>query len=156
MTLVLHSTAFIEGAEIPRGHTCRGDDCSPPLAWTGAPAGTRSFALLVEDPDAPDPAAPKLTWVHWALYDIPADCTRLAAGADDNDLPPGTRRGITNRGDTRYHGPCPPVGTHRYFHRLFALDTTLGDLGHPAAGRLRSAMRGHVLEEASLMGTFPA
>lgn len=154
MPLTLTSDTFRHGEPIPARCTCQGDDRSPGLAWRGAPDGTRSYVLIVEDPDAPDPAAPKLTWVHWVLYDLPADCPMLPEGVDPAALPPGTREGITNRHDTGYHGPCPPIGRHRYFHRLYALDTVLGDLGRPTAAALRTAMRGHILAETELMGTY--
>lgn len=156
MTLTITSPSFGEGEPIPGRHTCRGGDHSPPLAWSGAPRDTASYALIVEDPDAPDPAAPKLTWVHWVVYDLPATSDGLPEDAARTGLPEGARTGTTNRRDTGYHGPCPPIGRHRYFHRLYALDGLLGDLGRPDADALRSAMRGHVLAEAALMGTFAA
>ena len=152
MTLKLTSTGFAEGGAIPEQHTCEGDDLSPHLAWTGAPAGTKSFALIVDDPDAPDPAAPRMTWVHWVLYNLPADGTGLPEGA--RPLPPGTREGRNDWKRTGYGGPCPPVGRHRYFHKLYALDTLLGDLKYPKKAQLEKAMKGHVLAEAVLMGTY--
>ncbi len=127
---------------------------SPPLEWSGAPAGTRSFALIVDDPDAPDPKAPKTTWVHWVLYDIPAGATGLPAGVDSKSLPPGTREGLNDWKRTGYGGPCPPVGRHRYFHKLYALDTVLGDLGRPTKAKLEAAMKGHVLAQAELVGRY--
>jgi phosphatidylethanolamine-binding protein (PEBP) family uncharacterized protein len=131
LALALTSTAFAQGGSIPRVHTCQGSDTSVPLAWSGLPPGTKSLALIVDDPDAPDPAAPKMTWVHWVLYDVPPDVTGLPAG-----------------------GPCPPIGRHRYFHKLYALDVVLGDLGKPTKARLEAAMKGHVLESFELMGTY--
>lgn len=152
MSLVIESSAFAEGGEIPREHTCEGRDVSPPLRWHGVPAGARSLALVVDDPDAPDPAAPKRTWVHWVLYDLPPDCGGLPAGV--TALPAGTRAGRNDWGRTGYGGPCPPIGRHRYFHRLYALDTLLGDLRRPTKAALLQAMHGHVLGEAVCMGTY--
>ena len=154
MSLTLESTAFAANAAIPAKHTCEGEDASPPLAWSGAPVGTKSFALIVDDPDAPDPAAPKMTWVHWVLYDIPAQAASLAGGIDPGELPAGTCEGVNDWGRTGYGGPCPPIGRHRYFHKLYALDTVLGDLGRPKKAALEKAMQGHVLAEAVLVGTY--
>ncbi len=154
MSLALQSTAFAADAEIPSRYTCEGEDVSPPLAWSGAPAGTKSFALVVDDPDAPDPAAPKMTWVHWVLYDIPASAGGLLEDVDPAMLPAGTREGVNDWGRTGWGGPCPPIGRHRYFHKLYALDTVLGDLGRPKKAALEKAMKGHVLAEAVLVGTY--
>jgi Raf kinase inhibitor-like YbhB/YbcL family protein len=120
MTLTITSAAFADHDEIPGLYTCEGDNHSPPLAWTGMPAGTKSLALIVDDPDAPDPEAPKMTWVHWVLYNLPADCTGLQEAV--RVLPPGTREGINDWQRTGYGGPCPPIGRHRYFHKLYALE----------------------------------
>lgn len=152
---VLRSPAFVAGAEIPVRHTCDGADVSPALTWSGAPAGTRAFALVVEDPDAPDPAAPKRVWTHWVLYDLPLSTTSLVEDAKTGRLPAGTREGRNDWGDVGYRGPCPPIGRHRYFIRLYALDAPLPDLHGPTIARLRQAIRGHVLAVAELMGTFP-
>ncbi|HEU4587144.1 MAG TPA: YbhB/YbcL family Raf kinase inhibitor-like protein [Gemmatimonadales bacterium] len=154
MALTLTSPAFTPGGEIPQEYTCDGSDHSPPLAWTGAPAGTRSFVLIVDDPDAPDPKAPKTTWVHWVLYDIPATTTSLPKAADPEALPAGAREGLNSWKRTSFGGPCPPIGRHRYFHKLFALDTTLGDLGQPTSEQVQAAMQGHVLAKAELIGTY--
>jgi Raf kinase inhibitor-like YbhB/YbcL family protein len=151
MTLAITSAAFADGGAIPKRYTCDGDDVPPPLAWSGAPAGTKAFALVVDDPDAPDPMAPQRTWVHWVLYDIPAAATSLPEGGA---LPAGTRQGRNDWERTSYGGPCPPVGRHRYFHKLYALDTLLGDLGEPAKADLEKAMKGHVLAEARIVGTY--
>lgn len=146
------SPAFTHMAEIPRLYTCDGRDLSPPLAFSGMPAGTRSLALIVHDPDVPSPDAPKRIWVHWVLYGLPADCAGLpeAVGA----LPPGTREGRNDWGRTGYGGPCPPKGRHRYFHTLYALDCVLPDLGRPTKAALEQAMHGHVLARAELVGTY--
>lgn len=154
MAMTLRSTSFEDGGDIPRANTCEGDDTSPPLAWSGAPAGTKSFALIVDDPDAPDPKAPKMTYVHWVLHDIPAGADGLPAAATSGTLPPGTREGLNDWKRAGYGGPCPPVGRHRYFFKLYALDAPLGDLKPPTKATLEAAMRGHVLGQAQLMGTY--
>ena len=131
MALLLSSAAFTPEGAIPSRYTCDGDDISPPLQWSGAPAGTKSFVLIVDDPDAPDPAAPKMTWVHWLLYNLPASTSGLPEGMRTSALPAGTREGVSDFRRTGYGGPCPPVGRHRYFFKLYALDTELPDLKQP-------------------------
>jgi len=152
MTLTLTSDVFKAGGGIPAIHTCDGNDVSPPLSWSGAPPNTLSFALIVDDPDAPDPAAPQRTWVHWVLYNIPPGVGGLAQGA--HVLPTGTREGTNDWKRTGYGGPCPPIGRHRYFHKLYALDVVLPDLGKPTKAQLEHAMHGHVLEKTELIGTY--
>lgn len=154
MALKIESSAFAAMGEIPARYTCDGTDSSPPLRWSGAPPGTRSFVLIVDDPDAPDPAAPKRTYVHWVLYDIPATTTALDEGVTTVALPSGTREGVNDWDRTGYGGPCPPIGRHRYFFKLSALDTTLGDLGRARKADVERAMQGHVLDHAELMGTY--
>jgi Raf kinase inhibitor-like YbhB/YbcL family protein len=154
MTLTLISSAFDEGQEIPHEFTCDGDDHSPPLAWTDVPAGTASLALIVDDPDAPDPAAPKMTWVHCILYNLPVTVTGLPAGIAAKDLPAGTLQGVNDWKRTGYGGPCPPVGRHRYVHKLYALDAQLRDLSTPTKPVLEKAMKDHVLAMAQLVGTY--
>lgn len=154
MGLTLTSSAFAHNGPIPRRCTCQGEDVSVPLAWSGAPAGTRSFTLIVDDPDAPDPKAPRMTWVHWVLYNIPATASALKEGIKANELPEGTRQGLNDWKRTGYGGPCPPIGRHRYFHKLYALDTVLTDLEQPTKADLEQAMKGHVLEKAELIGTY--
>lgn len=154
MSLTLTSSTFSHGGAIPAQHTCQGADCSPPLAWTGVPVGTRSLALIVDDPDAPDPATPKRVWVHWVLWDIPPECTGLAEGIKDAQLPAGTRIGMNDMNDFGYGGPCPSIGKHRYFHKLYALDTVIGELENPTKKELLAAMDGHVIASAELMGTY--
>lgn len=139
---------------IPGRYTCDGDDLSPPLSWDDVPNGTKSFALIVDDPDAPDPAAPKRVYVHWVLYDIPATARTLAEGSTAKTLPAGTRSGKNDFGRTNYGGPCPPIGRHRYFHKLYALDVLLGDRGTLSKNELLAAMKDHVLAEAQLIGTY--
>jgi Raf kinase inhibitor-like YbhB/YbcL family protein len=154
MTLTLTSGAFTHGAAIPLRHTCEGPDLSPPLAWSGLPAGTRSLALIVDDPDAPDPAAPKMTWVHWVLYNLPGDTTRLGEGITSGDLPTGTLEGLTDFKRTGWGGPCPPIGRHRYYFKLYALDTPLSLPSRQTKAQVLKAMAGHVLGETVLMGTY--
>jgi Raf kinase inhibitor-like YbhB/YbcL family protein len=152
MTMSITSSAFDHLGAIPSKHTCDGHDVSPPLAWSGVPSGAKSLALIVDDPDAPDPAAPKTTWVHWVLYDLPPTAPGLPEGV--KSLPPGTRMGMNDWKRTGYGGPCPPIGRHRYVHKLYALDTLLGDLGEPTKAELERAMAGHVLARAELIGTY--
>jgi len=154
MTLTLTSGAFVDGEKIPARYTCEGGDVSPPLAWSGTPEGTRSFVLIIDDPDAPDPAAPKLTWVHWLVYDIPSSAHALPEDCGNGALPAGSLLGRNDFRRTAYGGPCPPIGRHRYFHKLYALDCVLGDLGEPTKARLLKAMAGHVLAETQLIGTY--
>jgi Raf kinase inhibitor-like YbhB/YbcL family protein len=153
MALRLTSSAFIHEGEIPALYTCDKRDISPPLAWAGVPANARSLALIVDDPDAPDPAAPKMVWVHWVLYDIPPATAGLAEGAKPHELPVGIREGLNDWKRTGYGGPCPPIGRHRYFFKLYALDTVLPDLDRPTKAGLEGAIKGHVLEHATLIGT---
>jgi Raf kinase inhibitor-like YbhB/YbcL family protein len=152
MALSITSDAFEAGAGIPEKFTCDGADVAPPLGIDGVPDGARSLALIVDDPDAPDPAAPKRTWVHWVLYDLPPATRRLPEGG--GDPPPGARPGTNDFGHTRYGGPCPPIGRHRYFFKLYALDRALGDLKAPTKARLLNAMEGHVVARAELVGTY--
>ncbi len=152
MNLTLTSTAFAEGAEIPKRHTCEGEDISPDLAWTGLPEGTLSLVLIMDDPDAPDPKAPRMVWDHWLLYNLPADIPGLPAGV--TDLPAEAKEGINSWGRIGYGGPCPPVGRHRYFHSLYALDCLLPHLDTPDKNHLLLAMEGHILGRAILVGTY--
>jgi Raf kinase inhibitor-like YbhB/YbcL family protein len=152
MPLTLSSPSFAHQGEIPSRFTCEGDDVSPALSWSGVPSAAKSLALVVDDPDAPDPKAPKTTWVHWVVYDLPPGTTGLPEST--KALPAGARDGRNDWKRTGYGGPCPPIGRHRYFHKLYALDTLLGDLGAPTKAALEQAMKGHVLEEAQLVGTY--
>jgi Raf kinase inhibitor-like YbhB/YbcL family protein len=152
MALTL-SSMFVDGGTIPAVHTCDGADTSPPLTWSELPTGTQSLALIVDDPDAPDPAAPKRTWVHWVLYNVPPSAGRLPEGAS-RQLPPGARQGRNDWGNAAYGGPCPPIGRHRYFFKLYALDAALPDLGQPTKAELEHAMQGHVLAQAQLIGCY--
>lgn len=148
----LRSSAFAPNGEIPRRHTCEGDDSAPPLQWDGVPPAARSLVLIVDDPDAPDPAAPRQTWVHWVLVDLPPDSTGLPAGG--RPLPAGARPGLNDWHRPDYGGPCPPIGRHRYFFKLYALDTALAVLHQPTKAAVERAMQGHVLASAELVGTY--
>jgi Raf kinase inhibitor-like YbhB/YbcL family protein len=154
MSLTITSTAFTDGGEIPSRYTCQGDDVSPPLDWRGVPDTARSLVLIVDDPDAPDPKAPRITWVHWVLFNLPPDTTGLPEDTSPENLPQGTGQGMNNWNRTGYGGPCPPVGRHRYFHKLYALDTVLALSGKPNARKLETAMQGHVICQAELVGTY--
>jgi Raf kinase inhibitor-like YbhB/YbcL family protein len=154
MAFTIRSTAFGPMGAIPRKYTCDDANLAPPLEWSGAPDGTRSFALIVDDPDAPDPAAPKRVFVHWVVYDLPRAAGSLPEGATRDTLPAGARHGKNDWEQMGYGGPCPPKGRHRYFFRLYAVDTLLGDLGAPSKAELEAAMSGHVLGTAELVGTY--
>lgn len=147
--LILTSPSFMHEHMIPPRHTCDGLDISPPLAWHGIPAGTKSLALIVDDPDAP-----KTTWVHWVLYNIPPDASGLTEAVAVKDIPHGTLQGINDWQRTGYSGPCPPTGKHRYFFKLYALDTVLPEMKHPAKTVLEKAMQGHVLAHSELIGLY--
>lgn len=148
--MVITSASFAHEQEIPSRHTCEGADSSPPLTWSGAPPGTKSLALIVDDPDAPDPNAPRMTWVHWVVYDIAPTITAFPEGA----AAAGAREGVNDWRTFGYRGPCPPVGRHRYFFKLYALDKVLPDLGGPDKPTLERAMKGHVLAHATLIGLY--
>jgi Raf kinase inhibitor-like YbhB/YbcL family protein len=154
MTLKLSSAAFADQGEIPSRFTCEGEDVSPALGWSGIPPGTKSLVLIVEDPDAPDPAAPRMVWDHWLLYNLPADAAGLAEAVRLAELPAGTLEGVNSWGRTGYGGPCPPIGRHRYFHRLYALAERLPDLNGPEKAELLRSMAGKVIAQAELIGTY--
>jgi Raf kinase inhibitor-like YbhB/YbcL family protein len=154
MNFSITSPAFRADGRIPVRCTCDGEHISPALAWSGLPVGTKSLALIVDDPDAPDPAAPRMTWVHWVLYNIPPSTTGLPEGVKPEHLPRGTQEGLNDWKRTGYGGPCPPIGRHRYFHKLYALDVVLPDLGAPTKKVLEQAMEGHILSNAELVGTY--
>lgn len=154
MALAITSPAFTSSGPIDARYTCEGTDTSPELQWTGEPPETKSFAVIVDDPDVPDPKAPKMTWVHWVIYNVPADVHALPEGSGKQGLPKGAQDGTNDWKRGGYGGPCPPIGTHRYFFKLYALDTVLPDLGRPTKAQLLDAMKGHVLAEAQLIGTY--
>lgn len=147
------SSVFDQQRMIPAKYTCDGANISPPLAWLGVPPNTKSLVLIVDDPDAPDPAAPRKTWVHWVLYDIPSTVHELAEGAA-NHLPTGAHQGRNDFGDMDYGGPCPPIGRHRYFFKLYALDKTLDTLPNASKASVEKAMQGHILMKAELVGLY--
>lgn len=154
MTLKITSSAFQPNGSIPSLYTCEGKDVSPPLAWSGAPANTKTFALIIDDPDAPDPAKPQRVYVHWVVYSLPATATALPESASKKGLPKGTVQGKNDWGKPEYGGPCPPIGRHRYFFKLYALDTELTGLSSPTKADLEKAMKGHVLDSGELIGTY--
>lgn len=148
--LKLESPAFRNKGLIPVQFTCEGNDVSPPLHWSEGPQGTKSFALIVDDPDAPDPAAPQRTWVHWVVYNIPADIKMIKEGT----LPHGAESGLNDWKKTTWGGPCPPIGRHRYFYKLYALDTILKFKKSPSKADLESSMKGHILAQTELVGLY--
>jgi Raf kinase inhibitor-like YbhB/YbcL family protein len=155
MSLRLTSTAFVDGDAIPTRHTCEGDDVSPDLSWDGIPEGTQSLVLIIDDPDAPDPSAPRMVWDHWILYNLPPSAGGIPEAVTPEALPAGTGQGLNSWGNPGYGGPCPPVGRHRYFHRLYALDTVLpAELREPTKDDLLLAMDEHILAHTALVGTY--
>lgn len=154
MTMTLTSPAFAHNTLMPAEYTCEGRNVSPPLVWTAPPAGAKSIVLIVDDPDAPDPAAPKRVWVHWVLYNLPPLADQLPAGVSDDKLPPGALIGTNDRQNVGYNGPCPPIGTHRYFHKLYAIDTVLPDLYAPTKAEILAKIEGHVLAYTELIGLY--
>lgn len=154
MALRITCAAFEDGGPMAAKYTCEGSDISPRLEWEGVPEGTRSLALIMDDPDAPDPAAPKMTYVHWVLYNLPPDSRGLREDSRTDNLPDGTLEGLNDWQRAGYGGPCPPIGRHRYFHKLYALDTLLDDLGRPTKAQLLKAMEGHVIAQAQVVGTY--
>ena len=154
MGLSLTSSAFDADGTIPETYTCDGKDVSPPLSWAGVAASVKSLVLIVDDPDAPDPAAPRQTWVHWLLYNIPAHAVGLPEGVHNSSLPPGTLEGLNDWENTGYGGPCPPIGRHRYIHKLYALDTVLPDLRSPTKVQLEKAMQAHIIDQSELIGLY--
>lgn len=154
MSLMITSPQWHSGHDIPKRYSCDGDDISPPLEWSGVPEGTKSLVLVMDDPDAPDPDAPQMTWVHWLLYNLPPDIQGLDAGITDSQLPPNTLQGLNSWEKTGYGGPCPPIGRHRYFFKLYALDRVLDDLRRPDKDRLLKVLEGHIVAKSELMGYF--
>jgi Raf kinase inhibitor-like YbhB/YbcL family protein len=145
------SSAFAPNGEIPAAHTCEGADRAPALAFANVPAAAKSLALVVDDPDAPDPKAPKTVWVHWVVYDLPASTKGLP---DGGKLPAGAHEGLNDFKHPSWNGPCPPIGRHRYVFKLYALDVMLPDLKRPTKAQLEKAMEGHTLAKAELVGTY--
>ena len=152
MGLQIYSPTFENDGIIPSRYTCEGEDINPPLEWSGVSEEAKSLVLIVDDPDAPDPKAPKMTWVHWVVYDIPPTVKGFEEGI--RYLPAGTQEGLNDWKRTGYGGPCPPIGRHRYFFKLYALDTLLEFSHIPTKAEVEAAMQGHILQAAELMGTF--
>jgi Raf kinase inhibitor-like YbhB/YbcL family protein len=150
MEIKITSSAFAEGGMIPSKYTCDGADISPPLQWGEVPEGTKSIALISDDPDAP-----MGTWVHWVLFNLPAETKELAENVPpDETLPNGAKQGVTDFGRVGYGGPCPPSGTHRYFFKIYALDTELQVNTSTGKRGLLKAMEGHILGQGQLMGKY--
>jgi len=154
MALTLTSPVFRDGGEIPMRYTCDGEDSSPPLHWEGVDAGAQSLVLIVDDPDAPDPRAPKRTWAHWVLYNLPSGIGGLDAAVTPAALPTGSHEGLNDWKRIGFGGPCPPIGRHRYFFKLYALDNRLNFSHAPTKAEVEAAMQGHVLQSATLIGTY--
>ncbi|MDH5426440.1 MAG: YbhB/YbcL family Raf kinase inhibitor-like protein [Gammaproteobacteria bacterium] len=152
--LSLQSPAFQNGASIPSQYTCEGDNISPPLNWQGVPAEAKSLVLIIDDPDAPDPSAPRMVWSHWLVYNIPCDTNGLPAAVTPGQLPAGCKQGTNDWQKTAYGGPCPPIGRHRYFHKLYALDTGLALSGRVNKSKIENAIKDHVIASAQLVGTY--
>jgi Raf kinase inhibitor-like YbhB/YbcL family protein len=154
MPIIITSPSFKHAGMIPRRHTCDGLNISPVLQWTGVPAETKSLALIIDDPDAPDPVAPKMTWVHWIVYNIPPNFDGLPETTSAEGLPRGALQGLNDWQHAGYEGPCPPIGKHRYFFKLYALDIVLPDMKLPSRSVLESAMQGHILTHSRLIGVY--
>jgi len=154
MTLSIQSKSFKHNEMIPVPYTCDGRNISPPLDWAGIPGKAKSLVLIVDDPDAPDPAAPRMTWVHWVLFNIPVDIRGLEENISADALPAGTKTGRNGWGSSGYGGPCPPIGRHRYFFKLYALDTVLTGLEYPTKEEVEQAFAGHILAKAELVGMY--
>ena len=149
MAMRLDSPAFSDGGNIPPDYTCDGEDRAPPLVWSGVPNNAESLVLIVDDPDAPDPAAPKRVWVHWVVYNLAPSTTGL-----DGALPGGANEGLNDWKQAGYRGPCPPIGRHRYFFKVYALDTQLPEIHQATKGKIEQAMAGHVLAQTQLVGRY--
>jgi Raf kinase inhibitor-like YbhB/YbcL family protein len=152
--MILSSPAFKPGGPIPAQYTCEGPNVSPPLEWSGVPEETRSLALIVDDPDAPDPKAPRGTYVHWVLYGIPPSIGSLAEGAVRTALPSGSQVGVNDFKFAGYGGPCPPIGRHRYYFKLYALSIELPRMKNATKKDVEKAMEGRVIASAELVGTY--
>ncbi len=150
MEIKITSSAFADGGLIPAKYTCDGADVSPPLQWDAVPEGTRSIALICDDPDAP-----MGTWVHWILFNLPSDAKELAQNIPTEEtLPNGAKQGVNDFGRVGYGGPCPPGGTHRYFFKIYALDTEVGLEAGADKRQLLKTMEGHILEQGQLVGKY--
>jgi len=150
--LHIYSPAFDNGEEIPVQYTCEGADINPPLLWTGIKENARSLVLIVDDPDAPDPHAPKMAWVHWIVYNITPNVKELEENV--KFLPAKALEGLNDWKRTGYGGPCPPIGRHRYFFKLYTLDTSLEFKHIPTKAEVEEAMQGHIIQRAELIGLY--
>ncbi len=153
LSMTLSSPAFQHNGRIPSKYSCEGEDVSPPLAWENVPNGAKSLVLIIDDPDAPDPKAPRMVWVHWVVYNIPPDTKSLPENVGKVRLQQSALLGLNDFKKAGYGGRCPPIGRHRYFHKLYALDITL-DLRGATKSQIERAMQGHVLANAELIGTY--
>ena len=154
MDFKISSKSFENNQDIPIQYTCEDADISPERNWSNIPNGTKSLALIVDDPDAPDPNDPKMTWVHWVLYNLPTSVNNLEEGVSVEELPENTLEGTNDWKKPGYGGPCPPIGTHRYFHKLYALDAVLPNLELPTKDKLLKAMEGHIIGESQIVGLY--
>lgn len=154
MPMIIMSPSFKHAGVIPSRHTCDGLNISPMLKWTGVPPDAKSLALIVDDPDAPDPGAPKMTWVHWVVYNVPPNTNGLPETTSAEGLPPGALQGLNDWQHAGYEGPCPPIGKHRYLFKLYALNAILPDLRLPTKTALEKAMKGHVIAHSELIGLY--
>ena len=150
----LSSPSFRDSGSIPKIHSCSGGDIAPALQWSNLPPNTQSLALIVDDPDVPNRHRPAMTWTHWVLYNIPSTVSGLPENTNAHNLPAGTLEGQNSWKSTGYRGPCPPVGIHRYFFKLYALDSQLPDLHKPKKEALERAMGGHIIGRAVLVGKY--
>jgi len=154
MPMIITTPSFKHEGNIPARHTCDGLNISPIIEWSGIPTGTKSLALVVDDPDAPDPESLRMTWVHWVVYNIPPDTNGLPETFTVEGLPPGTMLGLNDWHRTGYQGPCPPIGKHRYYFKLYALDIVLPEMKNPTKSALEKSMQGHTLARSELLGRY--
>ena len=152
MSLTLTSPVFKHEHSIPRKYTCEGENISPPLQWDGIPSNTKSLVLIVDDPDAPDPENPKHVWVHWIVYNISPILNHFEDGS--KKIPKLTQQGLNDWNQLGYGGPCPPIGRHRYYFKLFAIDTHLDNLIAPTKYEILKQVEGHTIETSILIGTY--
>jgi Raf kinase inhibitor-like YbhB/YbcL family protein len=154
MTFKLISPAFGHNGSIPSLYTCEGEDSSPPLAWSDVPSGTRTLALIMDDPDSPDPAKPQRVYVHWVVYNISPLTLKLPLNAARTGLPLRALHGTNDWDKQTYCGPCPSIGRHRYFFKLYALDTQLQGFRNPTKAQVEAAMEGHLIDNVELVATY--
>ena len=153
-TMELYSPDFQHLSTIPPRFTCEGEDISPQLTIMNIPSKAKSLALIVDDPDAPDPKAPKMTWVHWILYNIPPNISVIPRAVKNENLPSGTLIGLNDWKKPTWGGPCPPIGEHRYFFKLYALDKMLDLVEHATKKELENKMKGCIIARSELIGVY--